>query len=187
MRRLLLAILCSACAEQSFPMPMTAGQLARLGGADALVAYLGQEDASSSVCDVRSAGPHVPVMDGDAAAAVTEALGEGRIQPAVWRRCADGIARSAPPDAATALLDAVAREAGERLLDLRLPVRRFTAIRDQLLALIDFYLERPTAAAPHPRARAALADDVRTAIAGRPLPPPVLARAIVLQEAVVIL
>ena len=61
---LLLGVGLSACSNEiTFPMPMTAAELSGYGSGPALVAYLGQPDASARVCDQHAQGPHIRLPD----------------------------------------------------------------------------------------------------------------------------
>jgi hypothetical protein len=52
------------CAQR-FELPMTAAEAAAHGTGAALVAYLGQPDASASMCDLRGTGPHLFAVSPD--------------------------------------------------------------------------------------------------------------------------
>jgi len=103
----LIGLGAAGCAA-SFPRPMTAGDLARLDSGEALVAYLHAPGASPAVCDLRASGPHLTHFDAGVATALVDGLADGRIEPDLWRACADRVLASAPPVAAAALFDAVA-------------------------------------------------------------------------------
>ena len=61
----------AGCAAQ-LPLPMTAAEFVGYHSGPALVAYLGQPDASPTVCDLRARGPHVPAYTADIRAALID-------------------------------------------------------------------------------------------------------------------
>src|SRR5436190_22948358 len=103
----LFAVGAAGCAA-SFPSPVTASDLARLTSGDALVAYLHGAGASPAACDLRAAGPHLMRFDAGVAAALVDGLADGRVEPDLWRGCANRVLASAPPAGADALFDAAA-------------------------------------------------------------------------------
>src|SRR5580704_7081448 len=78
----------------TFPLPMTASELARYGTGHALVAYLGQPDASPAVCDPEAKGPHLGPLDEGGVSALVRALDAGLLPPDVFRRCAEHLLRT---------------------------------------------------------------------------------------------
>src|SRR5579863_4043938 len=96
-----LPILCLAlagCATESYRLPMTAEQLAYYNTGPALVAYLGQPDASPAVCDPRSQGPHLRSCTEKMSRALVDGLIEGKVDPGLWRRCVDVLVGTASVD-----------------------------------------------------------------------------------------
>src|SRR6187549_4283980 len=102
---LVLIVLGTEACAASFPHPMTASDLARLASGDALVAYLHGPGASSAVCDLQASGPHLMRFDAGIAAALVDGLADGRIEPDLWRACADRVLATATPAGAAALFD----------------------------------------------------------------------------------
>ncbi|HEX6839865.1 MAG TPA: hypothetical protein VF334_24990, partial [Polyangia bacterium] len=93
---LALVVAAGAGCAHTYALPMTAAELAADGSGDALVAYLGQRDASPTVCDLGAAGPHLAGLDDDDRAALVRGLVDGTIAPEPWRRCANALLRSSP-------------------------------------------------------------------------------------------
>jgi hypothetical protein len=141
MRLIVLSLLAAiaGCAE-TFPMPMTAAEMAAHDSGPALVAYLGQADASPTVCDLRAGGPHLATVDDDARKALVRALGDGAVAPELWRRCVNALARSSPPADAAALVDAVGR--GYRTLIRRRDFEKTPELQQRLAVMQRFYIER---------------------------------------------
>ena len=83
-----LVLVLAGCAAE-LPLPMTAGELMARESGRALVAYLGQPDASPAVCDLRASGPHIQVFSPEVRGALVAGLVDGKINPALWRRCVD--------------------------------------------------------------------------------------------------
>src|SRR4051812_43164700 len=63
----------------------------KLDTGPALAVYLGQADASPTVCDPRAKGPHLGTFDDKARASLMSAYADGKIEPGLWRRCADAL------------------------------------------------------------------------------------------------
>jgi hypothetical protein len=70
---ILAALLAAGCA-QTFPLPMTAIEFSSYDSGPALVAYLGQPDASPAVCDLRARGPHLSRLDDEGRTALVRGL-----------------------------------------------------------------------------------------------------------------
>jgi len=134
------ALLAAGGCAHEFPLPMTAAELAAYDSGDALVAYLGQTDASPTVCDLRATGPHLSTVDDDARRALVRGLGEGEVTPELWRRCADALVRSSAPGDASALVDAVGR--GYRTLIRNRGFEREPELQARLAMMQRFYIER---------------------------------------------
>src|SRR5256885_17103343 len=98
-----LAIVTLAGCAQSFPLPMTAAQLAQHDSGPALAAYLSQPDADAEVCDLGPRGPHLSALDEDVRKSRLASLGGG--DPQRSRRCAAALTRSAPRADARACVD----------------------------------------------------------------------------------
>ena len=83
----------------------------------ALVAYLGQPDASPAVCDLRARGPHVVAFTPEIRDALVDGLVDGKIDAALWRRCVDGALKGLPADQVASMFDGVMRAYGKLLKD----------------------------------------------------------------------
>ena len=163
-----VAALAAGCAAQ-LPMPMTAEDLARFDSGDALVAYLGQPDASANVCDLRAQGPHVGSTGDDVRKALVGGLVEGRIEPALWRRCVDALLASLPADAAASLIDASGR--GYRKVITQDEFEKSAALQARLAALQKLYLERRNGLDGHADVLGPMFGDLRKALAKQKLGP----------------
>jgi hypothetical protein len=113
-RQLVLGVVVAAwatgCATaRTFPLPMTAGELAAYQDGQALAVYLSQPDASANVCDLGASGPHVTRVDDDLRRGLERGLTGGAIPPKLWRRCMDALVRTLGPDGSTALLTDVVK------------------------------------------------------------------------------
>ncbi|HEY3357086.1 MAG TPA: hypothetical protein VGQ83_27800, partial [Polyangia bacterium] len=165
---LLLALGSVGCAGQ-LPLPLTASQLeARPSGA-ALVAYLGQPDASPAVCDVRAHGPHVAALTPEQRTALVRSLGDGRVEAGVWRRCVELLLRHGPREDAAALMDAIG--GSYRTLLKRAELEQSPALQQRLEAMQRLYLERRNGIDGHPAVLGELFADLRRALAARRLGP----------------
>jgi hypothetical protein len=162
MRTCLLLLACA----QTFPLPMTAAQLAAHDSGPALAAYLSQPDASPEVCDLGARGPHLSTLDEDVVRALMGALDDGTVSPQLWFRCAAAFLRSSPRKEAGGLLV----EAAGRLCKQLLTDRYFEAEPSQqarVAALGQLYGERPTGVDPRPQISAPLFAELRRALARR--------------------
>src|SRR6185295_7205425 len=83
-----LFVVMAGCAGH-FPLPMTANELVHYDSGPALIAYLGQPDASPMVCDLRAQGPHIPAFTPEIRLALVDGLVGGALTPELWRRCVD--------------------------------------------------------------------------------------------------
>src|SRR5262245_6122152 len=154
----LFGLAAAGCAAP-FPRPMTASDLARLDSGDALVAYLHAPGASPAVCDLRASGPHLTHFDAGVATTLVDALADGRIEPDLWRACADRVLASAPPAGAAALFDATTR--GYRDLFGNHDLETSPALQARLTALQKQYIERPTGLDADPRSVAPAFEELR--------------------------
>src|SRR5262249_18983057 len=166
--RLGLLVLASGCVEH-FAMPMTASQLAQSPSGAALVAYLGQPDASATVCDLDAAGAHLTIADQDVRAALVDGLAAGRVEPPIWRSCVDAMLRPADRESAASLLDAIGRSYRKLLADSHF--ERDPAMQARVAAMHEVYLERTNGVAPHDRVMSELLADLRQALDKRRLGP----------------
>ena len=135
-----LGLVAAACTS-TLPQPMTAADVAELDSGEALVAYLRQPGASPAACDLQAKGPHVSRVDEDLATAFVGGLTDGQIDPALWRRCADGLFGGAPPEGKAALFGAVAD--GYRALIEDPTFETSPALQARLAAIQTGYIERP--------------------------------------------
>jgi hypothetical protein len=145
---------------------MTASDLAGLASGDALVAYLHGAGASPAACDLRASGPHLMRFDAGIAAALVDGLADGRVEPDLWRQCADRVLASAPPAGADALFDAAAH--GYRDLFRNHDLETSAALQARLAAMQRQYIERPAGLDADPRSVAPAFEELRQAyFAGR--------------------
>src|SRR5262249_36610729 len=140
MRRLVFLAFFCGCAAQ-IPLPMTAAELAQYDSGPALVAYLGQPDASPTVCDLRAPGPHVARFDEDMRNALVAGLVDGKIDTFLWKHCVDSLLRTLPPEAAASLIDACARGYRKLLTDSHFEKNAELAIRTDRME--EVYADRP--------------------------------------------
>jgi hypothetical protein len=164
----LVGFLVCGCAPQ-FPSPMTAAQLVQYNSGPALVAYLAQSDASPTVCDLHALSPHVPRMTADLRAALVDGMVEGKINPVLWRRCAEVLLERLPRDEIPPLFDELERAYRKILADSDL--ERNPSLAGRLATLHRFYLERPAGLDGNPSVRETLSEEIRTALAKGKLGP----------------
>ena len=164
----LLALACASCAA-GFRMPMTAADLARYDSGPALVAYLGQPDASPAVCDLRALTPHPSSFNAQIREQLVDAFVEGKVPPALWRRCIDALAKGLEPADAALLFDRVLRAYANLLEDDDLAGEVLKT--DRLNTLHRLYLERPAGLDARPQVREALVAEIAKALARGKLAP----------------
>jgi hypothetical protein len=164
----LLCVLTCGCAAH-FALPMTANEFVRYNTGPALVAYLGQPDASPSVCDVRSQGPHLTAFTPDVQEALMEGLVEGSIQPNLWSRCVKALLKGLPEDRGASLLDAQAQMYWKLLHGSQLEVD--PAAGERVATLQRIYLDRSEGITGHPKVLGPIIDDLREAIEKNKLGP----------------
>ncbi|MEA2697243.1 MAG: hypothetical protein QOI66_1514, partial [Myxococcales bacterium] len=160
---LLWTVVASGCAA-TFPQPLTANQLATYRSAPAVVAYLGQADASAAVCDLGSAGPHLVVVDQDIREALANGLREGTIPPPIWRDCVADIVRSGDQEGAAAMLDVVSDGYRALLTDGR--VETSAVWQQRLVAAHDVLADRPPGVNPHALSMATLRSELQRVLSG---------------------
>lgn len=158
----------AGCAQQ-FPLPMTAAQLATYDSGPALVAYLGQPDASPTVCDPRAQGPHLRTFDDKARESLVSGLTDAQIEPGLWRRCANVLLVGSPPDSAAALLDAVGR--AYRTLIKSADFEKVPALQDRMEVMQRLYLGRKSGIDGHPGVVGPMFEDLRRALTAHRLGP----------------
>lgn len=136
----LLAAFTGGCSEPTFTLPMTANEMASHGSGAALVAYLGQPDASVAVCDGSAAGPHVEALDEDGVEDFVDGLVKGTVVPDTWSACAQKMIKSGS-SASTALLLNEMGQAYRELLGSK-EIESSLDVEMRLAALHRVYLER---------------------------------------------
>jgi len=150
---------------------MTAEELRGYRNGSALITYLSQLDASTSVCDQNSIGPHMVLTD-DTSKSLAAALRDGKVTLATWEECVDALLRSAARERTATLLDAILAVQSDLLLDKHL--ESDTGLQARLATLSRVYLERPTDVAARPQSSQAAVSDIRQAIAKKHLGPTAL-------------
>jgi len=153
----------AGCARPEFPMPMTANEAARYASGPALVAYLGQPDASPAVCDLQAKGDHLVGLSSEARSGLLEGLRSGAVKPDLWRRCVSALAKTLPPGDSAALFDAMAVVYRRMLTDSRLD--RDPAFVARLTALHRLYLDRKIGLGPDAKVADPLFRELRAALA----------------------
>lgn len=158
----LCAVLVGGCATR-FPLPMTAAELVRYDSGPALVAYLGQPDASPAICDLRAQGPHVPAWTAPLRASLIDGFVDGKIEPQLWRRCLAVALKGLPAKEVPAMFDDLLAAYGRLLDDADLQTDPARAERAFILQRL--YLDRAPGLDADPQALASLLDRLRRAMA----------------------
>lgn len=153
--------------EPTFALPMTAAELATYDTGPALVAYLGQPDASAAVCDARARGPHVSALVPEMSKSLVRGLADGRIAPDVWLACADTLLKRAQPEDAAWFLDETGRAYRSLVKDSKFETT--PSMQARVVAMQRLYLERKNRIHDGHDALASLFDDLRTALAAKRL------------------
>jgi hypothetical protein len=149
---------------------MTAGDLATYDTGPALVAYLGQPDASATVCDNRARGPHIGgALVPETSKALVRGLADGKIPPDLWLSCADTLLKRAQPEDAATFLDETGRAYRSLVKDSKFETT--PSMQSRVVAMQRLYLERKNRIHDGHDALAALFDDLRAALAGKKLGP----------------
>jgi hypothetical protein len=166
------ALACLSCARQyqTVPVPFTAQQLAEwpVGKGEVLMTYLLQKNASVSVCDVHTSGPHVVLQTKEDLDDVVEGLDRGAgVDPGRWRQCVDLVIASLPRETATELFTQMGQAYRALLRDEHLDADPTKIAR--LDALQQIYLHRPPGYAAEPGAMAKLTRSLRDAIRDKKL------------------
>ena len=162
----LAAALCASCATV-FPLPMTASALAAYDSGPALVAYLGQPDASPAVCDLRARTPHPAAFDDEIRGALVDGFIDGKIAPAIWQRCIDALAKSLAPADATSLFDRLMQSYAQLLTDSDLSTD--PSLADRLNTLHRLYLDRTAKVDARAEVLAPIAEELRSKLAKKKL------------------
>ena len=158
------------CATR-YPLPMTAADLVRydVDAGPALVAYLGQPDASPAVCDLRTRGPHVSAFTPEVRGALIGGFVDGKINAALWRRCVDGALKGLPADQVPSLFDDVMRAYGKLLKDSDLETD--PALAERVATMQRLYVDRRPGLDGHQNVLAPLFDDLRDRLTKNKLGP----------------
>lgn len=151
------------------PTPITASQVARSNNRSLLLAYLRQRDASATVCDLASDGPHVSSLDARVRDELIDALREDRLPPALWGDCVGRLIHSADLVSARSLFDAVARAYKQTLADGL--VQHDTVTVERLSVIHTVLMKRRGDVAPRPEVMNDLLAWLRDAEAQRRLGP----------------
>jgi hypothetical protein len=160
---------CLACAGPSFQLPMTSAELAARPSAGALLAYLGQPDASAAACaPERSAGVRAAPDAAKLPALLVDGLRQARVAPGTWADCAEALLPALAPALAAELADRIVR-AEDDLLAAR-DLERDPALQAQLAAAHRVTVGRPVGA-PAPRALAEVVKALRPRLAAGKLGP----------------
>jgi hypothetical protein len=136
-----LALAAASCGGVDYPRPFSAQEFAQCGDGPALVAYLSQPDATPSVCDPRSRGPHLVQLDESLARALVSGVVRAEIPPAQFRLCARALLTGFPKESAGALVDAMGD--GYRRLARDAKLDQEPQLAAALGALHETFLERP--------------------------------------------
>lgn len=163
-----VALVAAGCGAR-FPLPMTANELVQYGSGPALVAYLGQPDASPTVCDLHARGPHVRVFTPDLRAALVNGLVDGSIAPGLWRRCTDAALASLHPEQVPWMFDDVMHAYFTMLKDADLQTD--PALAERVASVQRLYLERRPGQDGHANILVPVFDELRSALAGKQLAP----------------
>ncbi len=161
---LLAAAISSSCAGTvHFDMPMTAASAVQYNTGAALVAYLGQPDASPDLCNVRGTGPHFEALTPDLRTAFVDGLHYGKIKPAIWRRCANTLLKSMPQDDAASLFDALFAAYHKMLVSSDSDTN--PGLVDRVSTIQRLYLDRAPGLDAHATVLTPLLDSLRAALA----------------------
>jgi hypothetical protein len=172
MRSSLALLIVTGCAA-TLPLPMTAGDAVSRQTPEALVAYLGQPDASPALCDPLAHGPHVAAFTDEIRSALVDGFVAGKIPTDVWRRCIETAAKDLPPRDSAFLLDEVMRAYRDMIENGDLT--HDPALADRVTTVQRLYLDRRNGLAAHPKFIALIASELRDALSHHRLGP--LARA----------
>ena len=167
MRLLLLAVLVvvgmeAGCAARH-PLPMTAAELVRYDSGPALVAYLGQPDASPTVCDLRARGPHVSALTADIRGTLIGGFVDGKIDPVLWRRCIEVALKGLPADRVPSVFDDVMLAYRRLLKDSDLQTD--PALAERVATIQRLYVDRRPGLDGHPQVLMPIFDDLRASLA----------------------
>lgn len=161
--------LLGCASDPTFPMPMTAAELATYDSGPALVAYLGQLDASPSVRDEHARGPHIGAPLEPMRKSFIAGLVLGKVPPTLWHQCASVIVRRATPDESSALIDEIGFAYKKLLKDSDLDKK--PELQQRLDAMQQLYMDRKNGITGRPEVLGGLFDDLRKALANHRLGP----------------
>ncbi len=165
--RALLALGLVGCATAQLEMPMTAARAVQYNNGPALVAYLGQPDASPQLCDVQGTGPHLPAMTPELRKALVDGLHYGHIPPATFRRCANAVMKRFSAEDTASLFDALFDAYHKMLVAKDLDGNPSEV--ERLSTIQRMYLDRQPGRDPHPAVLTPLLADIRAALAKKQL------------------
>lgn len=151
-----------ACAPR-LPLPMTAAELVRHDSGPALVVYLGQPDASPTVCDLRAPGPHVSAFTPEIRGRLIDGFVDGRIDTAPWRRCIEVALDGLPAAQVPSVFDDLMLAYRKLLKDSA--IETDPARAERVATIQRLYLDRRPGLDGHPEVLAAIFDDLRTLLA----------------------
>lgn len=155
-----------ACSAR-YPVPFTAAAMVQAASGDALVHYLEQPGAATSVCDRNARGPHFTPRDrGDLDDFVQ---GVRSVSSDRWQRCAMLMLKSAPAPDAAALLEAVVHQYHRHLANPS--IERDAAAQARARALHGVLVHKPAQSAPRADRVARELHELRDAMAQRRLGP----------------
>jgi len=159
---LVLTAILAACGTK-LDLPMTADQAVQLHSGDALVAYLGQPDANAEVCDLAgTTTAHLTALTADERGALVAGFADGKIQPAVWKKCVTTLEAELPSEPRASLLDAILHAYAE-LLDKDL--ENSPARVERMSTLHALYVHRGVGIEAHPATVASLLSDAKERVA----------------------
>ena len=160
----LVAGAASGC-RPTFPLPYTTAMLAADNSGPALVHFLGQRDASPSVCDPRNRGPHITAFQEDTWDELVDGLVEGRMPPSAFAGCVDRILKGVSPRRTVGLMDRMG--AAYKKLLKNADVEKVRGLRAQLDALQKLYLDRPNEVHVHHELMAKMMEELDAAMEKR--------------------
>jgi hypothetical protein len=158
---MLFEFLVCGCAAH-FSLPMTAAEMVQYNSGPALVAYLAQPDASPTACDLRALSPHVPAITVEIRRTLVDGLVDGKIDPALWRRCINVVLKGLPRDQVPPVFDALGIAYRKMLADSA--IERNPALVERLATIHRLYLERPAGFDGDAKVREPLFAELRAAL-----------------------
>ena len=147
---------------------MTAAELVRYDSGPALVAYLGQPDASPTVCDLRARGPHISALTADMRGALIDGLVDGKIDAVLWRRCIEVALKGLAADQVPSVFDDVMLVYRKLLKDSDLQTD--PALAERVATIQRLYVDRRPGLDGHAKVLVPIFDDLRASLAKNDLP-----------------